>query len=690
MKRVGAIWNVLVGRCHGMCVMTVALLCCLTVRAQTTNDSLQLMQLRKGMYYHYSKRNTKEFFEVTDQLKALAQKLNNEKEFYKAYGNQAIFTSSYINRGQSIEMAKELFKHAEQHDSQYGRYTANYVLGTIYSALAMLQEAISYYEKALDILQNDFPDESRSALYLAMTKADRALGNKQKVNRYLEYVMADPKATMQHKLTALSYRYLVLEDQKASENELDKAYAEREKIKAKYGHDDNFGYIIDFEHALLHKNFMKAKETIDALPETQKATKLLYYSKLAYNMQNYKQAYDYHLKYKQIFDSLNNDNVRKNSLDMGMMLDKARAENEVKDLQMANQELQMKRIASELKNKDIQEKALSISLAYQESRLHEMEVLRMNDSLMAGNKELELSQYRSQVEAYEHAERTRRLKWAATGTIGLLAFVFIGIYALNRRRQLKQLKEAYDKLEETTIAKERIESELSIARDIQMAMVPHDFPNSKRLDIYASMTPAKQVGGDLYDFVAMGDKLYFCLGDVSGKGVPAALFMAMSARLFRTLCKYHLSPALIANAMNNELALNNENGMFVTMFIGLLDLNSGSLDFCNAGHNPPLLDGEFMEMEPNAPLGLWEGLEFVGESLPTIKGKQFFIYSDGLNEAENSTQEQYGNERLQHFLKGHLDLDPHALIDLLKADVAAHVNGADPSDDLTMLCLCKK
>ena len=197
------------------------------------------------------------------------------------------------------------------------------------------------------------------------------------------------------------------------------------------------------------------------------------------------------------------------------------------------------------------------------------------------------------------------------------------------------------------------------------------------------------MGGDLYDFMVIGDKLYFCVGDVSGKGVPAALFMSMSARLFRTLCKYNLSPAEIATSMNNELALNNENGMFVTMFIGLLNIKSGQLDFCNAGHNPPVLDGDFIDMEPNAPLGLWEGIDYEGQTLGDISGKQLFVYSDGLNEAENNAHDQYSDERLQDFIRSHHNESSHGLIDLLEQDIESHVDGAAPSDDLTMLCLRK-
>ena len=672
-------------------IAIVLLLLCPTVSAQQQrNDSLEFAKLRKEMYNHFSKRNTDDFFSVTDKQKQLAQKTGNEKEFYKAWANQAIYTSMNINKGKGIDIAKEILRYANQQASQYGLSSANYVMGTVYSSLSFLPEASSHYQEALDILRSDYPEESRSALNLAMCKVARALKQYDKVDGYVSYVLNDPKATMHHKLTALSYKYLVQRDRKAPLAEFDKTYAEREQLKQRYGQDDNFGPHIDFEHALLHDDFEKARQVAEGIPSKNKITQLQYLSRLGVAQQDYKKAYEYYVRYKRLNDSVNNNNVRKNSLDLGAMLDKANAENELKDLRLQNQELEMKRIASELKQKNMAEEALSMSLAYQESRLREMEALRENDSLMADNKAHELNEYRSKMHAFETAERNRRLKWIAALVFTAMGFAFVVIYALNRRKQLRRLKDAYDRLEETTAAKERIESELRIAREIQMAMVPHDFPQTQRLDIYASMTPAKEVGGDLYDFVAIDDKLYFCLGDVSGKGVPAALFMAMAARLFRTLCKYRLSPALIATSMNNELALNNENGMFVTMFIGLLDLNSGHLDFCNAGHNPPVLDGEFIEMEANAPLGLWEGLDYEGQSLDSIKGKQLFVYSDGLNEAENDTHDQYSDDRLLAFIRSHHQMEARPMIDLLMQDVESHVNGADPSDDLTMLCLRKK
>ena len=263
-----------------------------------------------------------------------------------------------------------------------------------------------------------------------------------------------------------------------------------------------------------------------------------------------------------------------------------------------------------------------------------------------------------------------------------------------------KLQYAYDRLEETTAVKERIESELRIARDIQMSMLPQQFPEREGLDLYGSMTAAKEVGGDTFGYLLEGDRLYFCVGDVSGKGVPASLFMAQATRLFRTLAVQRMMPAEILTRMNDALTEDNEQGMFVTMFLGLLDLKTGKLNFCNAGHNPPVLTYEpvqkgdegvhpvyFLEMLSNAPVGLWPGLEFEGEEIENIKGRPLLIYTDGLTEAENRQQEQFGEDRLLDILSNcHFDCGKD-VVEYLKEQVEAFRDGAQPNDDLTLLGL---
>ena len=250
-----------------------------------------------------------------------------------------------------------------------------------------------------------------------------------------------------------------------------------------------------------------------------------------------------------------------------------------------------------------------------------------------------------------------------------------------------------EELKATTAQKASIESELNVASSIQMSMLPSVFPNREGLDMYASMTPAKEVGGDLYGYLLIDDSLYFCLGDVSGKGVPASLFMAQVTRLFRTLANQQMPPAEICTRMNDALSGDeNPTNMFVTMFIGLVDLKTGHLSFCNAGHNPPIIGGgeshgDFLKMLTNFPIGVLPDLEFQGEEISSIKGRPLFIYTDGLNEAENMENDQFGDDHLLDILRNtHFD-SARQVIETLAAEVEHHRGGADPNDDLTMMCL---
>ena len=340
-------------------------------------------------------------------------------------------------------------------------------------------------------------------------------------------------------------------------------------------------------------------------------------------------------------------------------------------------------------------------------------ILSLLDSAITGQKSSATAElatlYDTQGKEAEIAEKEMKLtqqRLLSTGVALVLLVVFFLLYTLHKRKAAHKLaaahgrleeahaklKTAYDQLEETTQIKERIQSELRIARDIQMSMVPNVFPDRDNIDMYAAMTPAKEIGGDLYGYQLLGDELYFCLGDVSGKGVPASLFMAQANRMFRTLGSEHMKPADIATRMNNALTENNEQGMFVTMFMGLINLKTGRMDYCNAGHNPPVMGypPKFMEVESNAPIGLWPGLEFVGETIENIKGIPLFLYSDGLNEAENKEQEQFSDERILEILNDKSLDNAKKVVLKLMDEVNKHRNGADPNDDLTMMCLLIK
>lgn len=323
---------------------------------------------------------------------------------------------------------------------------------------------------------------------------------------------------------------------------------------------------------------------------------------------------------------------------------------------------------------------------------------RSNDRLSQMRQQL--SEIDTMTELDELRIHKEHLQFWYAVIIGLLLLCGLGVFTIYRHRAAVKLKhannelqEAYNQLEETTTAKERIESELRIARDIQMSMVPSQFPKCDNLDVYALIQPAREVGGDLYDVRLIDEYLlYFCVGDVSGKGVPASLFMAQTIRLFRTMAKLKLKPSQIANYLNHELADENESGMFVTMFIGMLNLKAGHLVFCNCGHNPPVVgagtpEAHFLEMRPNLPIGLMPDMEYESETIDDLRNQPLFIYTDGLNEAEDDQQRQFGDDRLLEELRNKTFTTSRRLVNYMDRQVEAHRNGASPNDDLTMLCI---
>ena len=252
-----------------------------------------------------------------------------------------------------------------------------------------------------------------------------------------------------------------------------------------------------------------------------------------------------------------------------------------------------------------------------------------------------------------------------------------------------------DELKETTARNASIEHELSVARSIQMSMLPNTwppFPERDDLDIFGSVAPAKAVGGDLFDFRIRDEKLYFCIGDVSGKGIPAALVMTVISSMFRTLSASEDSPHRIMTAINDTISARNENLMFVTLFVGSLDLSTGVLQYTNAGHNAPFVitDGEprMMPVDANIPVGIMADWSYSLQETTLSPGTILFLYTDGLTEATRSDGELFQEERVQAQLSGH---DENTSAERLVADMTAAVNrfigDAEQSDDLTMLIL---
>ena len=279
--------------------------------------------------------------------------------------------------------------------------------------------------------------------------------------------------------------------------------------------------------------------------------------------------------------------------------------------------------------------------------------------------------------------------------VGLLQVLGIMMIILIISSVFKNQRE----LNEINAQKDCMEGELQVASNIQMSMVPKifpPFPNRDDLDMSAflvpakevggDLVPAKEVGGDLYDFFIRDEKLHFCIGDVSGKGVPASLLMVVTRTQYRTLATHYDSPSRIVTSINDGMTDMNDNNMFVTFFCGILDLETGLLKYCNAGHNAPYILTDAireLDVKPNLPLGIMDGMVFEEQEVMMHYDDALFLYTDGLNEAENINHDQFGDEGIRAVLHTRRDADGH--LKAMEKAVIDFRGEADQSDDLTML-----
>ena len=667
--------------------------------AQENVAAANIGQLQKEMYRLYPTRNVDEFMDVTERLKEASLKVGNEGLFYRAWANQASFNFSKIDRQKGMEIAKAMNEYSKQHDSKLGIYYSSLTNANQSSSLRMEEEALKLYLNAIQYKQKYLPNINAAPAYIGAAKVYYNRRNKEKVLEMTDKALAEPNLIGSNIVDAWSYRCIasMIPEGMDHKEELNRNYEEWKKTKEKYKYNSAFSSLIEVYHAQVNNDYDKMLELAKDIKSPQERYKMMSH---AYEyLGKTKEALDCFREYKRVSDSLNSAEIRRQISEHSLQLDVIRVENQAKELLLHNQSLKLAHAQDELEQRRLEEEALNLTLKNRDIELTNASIKLKNDSLDRHAQQLKLSEYKSKLELEQNKEKIERITlWTAIG-VGLLIITFLCLYLYRRSRHMKALTTAYDKLEtayeqleQTTAAKERIESELRIAREIQMSMVPHEFPERPDLDIYASMIPAKEVGGDLYDYLLEDDILYFCLGDVSGKGVPASLFMAQTIRLFRALAKQHQMPAYIATRLNEELTEKNDNGMFVTMFIGQLNLITGLFHFCNAGHNPPVIGGDkqhgsFLEMEPNAPIGLWPELEYIGEEIESIKGRPLFIYSDGLNEAENMKQEQFGDDHMLDILRQTKFKDARHVVELMETEVKHHRDGAEPNDDMTIMCI---
>ena len=275
----------------------------------------------------------------------------------------------------------------------------------------------------------------------------------------------------------------------------------------------------------------------------------------------------------------------------------------------------------------------------------------------------------------------------------LAGFALLGIIIAHYVRSNRRLDIA-------KAEKDRIDSELQIAKNIQMSMVPGaryevrgarcEDSSRKDIAICGELIPAREVGGDLFDYFVRDEKLFFCIGDVSGKGIPAAMLMAVVDALFRMATAHDSHPARIMQHINETACQRNKSNIFITMFIGVLDLPTGRLRYCNAGHDIPVIMGEGYEqldVKANLPVGLFDDFRYEEQETQLSEHATIFLYTDGLTEAMNTERKQFGMERMAESLQACGQTDPEAVVKTMTDRVHQFTEGAEQSDDLTMLAI---
>ena len=282
----------------------------------------------------------------------------------------------------------------------------------------------------------------------------------------------------------------------------------------------------------------------------------------------------------------------------------------------------------------------------------------------------------------------------------LAGLILIGFIVWRTSRNLERLRKV-------NAEKDRIGGELRVASEIQQSMLPRQnngqlIMNNGQLsgdvEIYGSLVPAREVGGDLYDYYIRDEKLFFCIGDVSGKGAPSAMVMGVIHSLFRAFSAHENNPARIMQAINEISCQGNESNIFVTMFIGVLDLPTGRLRYCDAGHDAPIIIGESgdgsqetgvrkVDCVPHLPVGVFDDVNYGVQETLLQPDSTLFLYTDGLTEAKDVARKQFGMKRLEEMLRDDCPILPRELIETITRQVHKFVGDAQQSDDLTMLAI---
>ncbi len=600
-------------------------------------------RLYTGLAYYY---NNNIHDSLVSELPAVLDFCRDNELWFDFYDTWMLLGEEYNFYGESnkaIQVAQEIHDDATERGNKYGMTAAEFIKGLVYDNQLNRTEAARSFERALKNYPEDAEPFLKNSIYVYYTNELRNMDDTLRMHKtldewlaYIQQAGKNPDVPRRQLSNWLYYYYHCSYFYYLTKKDLDKAAQQVDSVVkhvevngwSKVTRNEVLGYRTRL--AIERKDYAEAlKLNNEQLPEAKELDINAYSEVLKQraiimaNTGRWQEGYHALDEHYELVDSINKEETRQ-------------------QLNELNKRFELDELRAQQEREKMQ---------------HEREKM--------------------------DSERQRLYLIFVIGVIVVAAIITTLILRQRAARRLGAIK----------AEQERIESELQIARDIQMSMVPSTFPNREGLDMYALMSPAREVGGDLYGYVLNEDKLYFCLGDVSGKGVPASLFMAQVTRLFQTLAKQGMQPAEMCTRINDALSgEDNESLMFVTFFLGLIDLKTGHLSFCNAGHNPPVIggtpsNGDFLKMEPNAPFGLWPGLQYVGEEIENIKGRALLIYTDGLNEAENHQLQRFGDDRLLSILRCTYFESSKQVVETLATAVEKHRNGAEPNDDLTIMCI---
>ena len=600
-------------------------------------------RLYTGLAYYY---NNNIHDSLVSELPAVLDFCRDNELWFDFYDTWMLLGEEYNFYGESnkaIQVAQEIHDDATERGNKYGMTAAEFIKGLVYDNQLNRTEAARSFERALKNYPEDAEPFLKNNIYVYYTNELRNMDDTLRMHKtldewlaYIQQAGKNPDVPRRQLSNWLYYYYHCSYFYYLTKKDLDKAAQQVDSVVkhvevngwSKVTRNEVLGYRTRL--AIERKDYVEAlKLNNEQLPEAKELDINAYSEVLKQraiimaNTGRWQEGYHALDEHYELVDSINKEETRQ-------------------QLNELNKRFELDELRAQQEREKMQ---------------HEREKM--------------------------DSERQRLYLIFVIGVIVVAAIITTLILRQRAARRLGAIK----------AEQERIESELQIARDIQMSMVPSTFPNREGLDMYASMSPAREVGGDLYGYVLNEDKLYFCLGDVSGKGVPASLFMAQVTRLFQTLAKQGMQPAEMCTRINDALSgEDNESLMFVTFFLGLIDLKTGHQSFCNAGHNPPVIggtpsNGDFLKMEPNAPFGLWPGLQYVGEEIENIKGRALLIYTDGLNEAENQQLQRFGDDRLLSILRCTYFESSKQVVETLATAVEKHRNGAEPNDDLTIMCI---